>query len=217
MRIKTIALVAGIALWMTSPAWAGTITYNFMQASGGKQGTQVTYTVNGYSITAAGYQEGFNSNTPTDLYVKKSGGDESGLGINNENDHEIDTSQFIQLDLSSLADAGITSGDLSIGSVQSGEGYAVYTSDQLDSLGNWQLNGTQDNSPFSVSWSANDPILGITAYVPKYGKESSDVLLMSLSATDPTPEPASLVLMGTGLLALAFGYRRYSKFSLAKQ
>lgn len=216
MRIKMAALVIAMVMWMTAPAWAGTI--NFTQATSGKQGTQLTYTAGGYSITATGYQEGYYGNSATDLYVKKSGGDESGLGINNENDHEIDTAQFIQLDLTSLADAGITSGDLTIGSVQSGEGYGIYTSNKPGKLGALELTGTLDDSPFLVSWSATDPIIGVTAYVPKYGNRDADILLVSLSTTnDPTPEPASLALMGTGLLGLALAYRRYSKFSLAKQ
>lgn len=214
MRIKIAALAIGIALW-TAPAWAGTI--NFTQGYSGQQGTQITYTLDGATITAYGYQEGYSGNSPTDLYVKTSGGDESGLGINYENDHEIDTSQFIQLNLSNLANLGITSGDLSIGSVQSGEGYAIYDSNKVGSLGSLQLTGTLDETPFSISWSATDPIIGVTAYVPKGGNYDADVLLMSLSThNDPTPEPASLALMGTGLLALAYGYRRYSKVSLAK-
>lgn len=213
MRIKIAALAIGIALW-TAPAWAGTI--NFTQGYSGMQGTQLTYTLDGTTITATGYQEGW-PNSKTDLYVKTSGGDESGLGINNEDDHEIDTSQFIQLNLSNLAGLGITSGDLSMGSVQSGEGYAIYDSNKVGLPGSLQLTGTLDETPFSISWSAADPLIDVTAYVPKNGNCDADVLLMSLSThNDPTPEPASLALMGTGLLALAFGYRRYGKVSLAK-
>lgn len=214
MRIKIAALAIGIALW-TSPAWAGTI--NFTQGYSGKQGTQLTYSLDGATITAYGYQEGYRGNSPTDLYVKTSGGDESGLGINNEDDHEINDSQFIQLNLANLAGAGITSGDLTIGSVQRGEGYAIYDSNTVGLLGNLQLTGTLDETPFAISWSAADPIIGLTAYVPRNGNCAADVLLMSLSTpNDPTPEPASLALMGTGLLGLAYAVRRYGKLSPAK-
>lgn len=227
MRFKMVALIAGVVLtmMMTSTAWAENINYNFSTGPSGKQGTQLTYTSGGISITANGYE--FNPYYPRygppslseDLYVKKSGGDESGLGLANEDDHEIDTSEFIQLDLTNLANAGIFSGDLTIGGVQPGEGYSVCTSNTLGTLGTCGIYGTLDDTPFEISWSATDPIVGITAWVPEFGNCDTGVLLVDLSTNTPqsrTPEPASLLLVGTGLLGMAFACRRFSKRSCAK-
>ncbi|MGH9404605.1 MAG: PEP-CTERM sorting domain-containing protein [Terriglobia bacterium] len=235
MRFKAIAMIAGVVLLMTAPAWATSFNYSFencgqisstLGAGGACPGnlktSGATYTAGGTSITAVGYQAGIGT---TNLYVKKDGGDESGLGIANESDHEIADNQIIQLNLTNLALAGITSGNLALGSVQTGEGYAIFTSNQAGTLGSLELTGTLDDTGFPVTWTQSDPFIGITAVDPNSSCDwncgtnyHSDVLLVSLSAstpTSPTPEPASLALMGTGLLAIAFAVRK--RFSLAKQ
>lgn len=213
MRIKLAVLIAGIAFLTAGPAWAGNITVNFSACPSGYTcpgaiGTSQTYSSAGYTITAYGFQHNAaGSYSATDLYVKESGGDESGLGISNETNHEIDSNQMIQLDLTNLANAGITSGSLMIGSVQSGEGYAISKSNAIGTLGSLELTGTLDETSFPISWTANDPILSITAYVPgSNGNPQSNVLLMDFSANQPTPEPASLVLVATGLAILGLGY-----------
>ena len=109
----------------------GTGTWNF-NAPVGALGTSQTYTVNGLTITAYGYT---SPSTATALYGKNDAGDEHGLGIASDGDHEIDTNHYIQLDLSQLQAAGMLNAQIQIGSMQAGEPSAVYGSNTLGSLG----------------------------------------------------------------------------------
>ncbi|MBI1840676.1 MAG: putative Ig domain-containing protein, partial [Verrucomicrobia bacterium] len=120
--------------------------WNFSTPSGAL-GSSQTYTVNGLIITAAGFA---GANTPTSLYGKNLGGNESGLGIASDKDHEINTSTYIQLDLKQLIDAGAQNVQLIIGSVQSGEGYNIYGSAVPGSIGALLLSDTKDNTAFAM-------------------------------------------------------------------
>jgi len=148
----------------------------------GTLGTSQSYTVNGLTITAYGY---YYSNpttpgTPTKLYGKQDGGDENGLGIaNTSSDHEITNTTFVQLDMQNVLNAGATSAQMSVGSVQTGESYAIYGSNTLGVLGT-QLatNLTADDTVFNVPNFGNYRYVALTAV-------SHDVLLEFFSVGFP--------------------------------
>ena len=117
----------------------------------GTLGTSQPYTVNGVTITAYGFNNG-NPGTPTALYGKNNGGNENGLGINSNVNHEIDINHFVQLDLNQVIAAGVTSGTMSIGSMQAGEPANVYGSNTLGVIGTLLMTVpvTLDNTPFAM-------------------------------------------------------------------
>jgi hypothetical protein len=202
MKFKFAAILLGALLWAAMPAHADTVTYDFGGCPMGHTcpggiGTSQTYTSGAFTITAYGFNL---DGSATPLYVKMSGGDETGLGLARKSDFEIQTDSMIQLDFTNLANAGILSGMLTLGSVQGGEGYTICESNTIGLLGGSCFSGTLDMTAFPISWSKADPILSITA-------NSHDVLLVSESSTfTQTPEPATLTLVGTGLL---FAIRRF--------
>ena len=138
-------------------------------------GTSQAYTVNGITVTAYGFT---NAGAPTNLYWKQAGGDENGLGLaNTGSDHEIDTNNFIQLDLSDLIAKGATSAGMTIGSIQSGEGFNLYGSNTLGQIGVLLQSGTStiDFTPFAI------PQFGTYKYV-SVRASAADVLLDAVSA-----------------------------------
>jgi hypothetical protein len=150
---------------------SSTAVWNFLNPLGQLGSTQA-YTVNGITITAHGY---YNNGSATNLYAKNEGGDETGLGLAYENDHEVDTNGFIQLDLQNVIASGASSVSLSIGSVQSGEKYNVYGSNTLGSIGTLLIsNSTKDSTLFTVPSYPNYRYIAIRA-------TSGDVVLISLS------------------------------------
>ncbi len=149
----------------------------------GTLGTSQTYTVNGKTITAYGFNNG-NPGTPTALYGKNLGGDETGLGINSNVNQEIDINHFVQLDLNQIIAAGVTSGTMMIGSMQAGEPAKVFGSNSLGIQGTLLMTVpvTLNNTPF--------PIPGFPAYryisVQAGAPTPADVLLQQVSFSCPT-------------------------------
>jgi hypothetical protein len=120
---KLLIVLSCLGLAMATSAT--TVTFTFQENGSNKDlGPSSTFTESGFSITANGFD---TAGTASDLYAKFTSGDatETGLGMNNDvPDHEIDTTHFIQLNLSNLK--GTTSCILTISSIQAGEGANVY-------------------------------------------------------------------------------------------
>lgn len=198
LAMKTLGIICGmtLALGLAVQSRADTVTFDFASPTG-KLGTSQVYISDGETLTAYGFQIGkHNKTTPTDLYGKQSGPDESGLGINYDpgKDHEISPQTFVQLDISGLSSSTI---GLEIGSVQAGEGFAVYGSNTLGGLGTWISSGGHklDGVLFTNNY-AGYQFLDITA-------TRNNVVLGELTtSTSPTPEPATLGMLGGGLLLL---------------
>jgi len=153
---------------------SSTVLWSFSTPTGAL-GISQAYTADGLTITAYGYT---NASTPAALYGKQQGGDENGLGIKGEVDSEINTMTYVQIDLSNLINAGAQGATMSIGSVQSGEGYNLYGSSTLGSIGTLLTSGTLDNTAFAIPSFGTYRYVGIRA-------SAGDVLLATVGATVP--------------------------------
>ena len=204
MKISRIAQLA-LALTAAPSIWATALFFDFSSPPN-TLGTSQTYISNGVTITAYGYN---GSNIFINLYGKNLTGDESGLGLDATNaSHEITTNTYVQLDLQNLWAASPTAFSMILGSAQAGEGWALFGSTTQGSLGSSLLTGSSEASQ----------VFGVIPSAYRYisvQATAGDVLLTSLSATIPdvppasaTPEPSSLVLIGSGLIAVAFLGRR---------
>lgn len=206
------ALGAALFALSISPAFATVVWQlnpnNLNQPTGT---TMQSYTVSGYTITASGYDNKNGIGTPTQLFFKNvgpiNGAFEIGLGVNNTSDHELQAGSstsnpfdFIQLNLSSIIQAGATSGAVSVTSVQSGEAFTIFGSNTAGTLGT-QLGGTFGSSSDNVF--VNLPNFGQYNFY-SIAAADGDVLVKAVSANFPAvPEMNALLPIAALLAAVA--------------
>lgn len=219
MKVKMVVLAG--ALLAAAPVFASGLTIDFSNPST-ISGDTATYTVGLNTVTATGYDcHGDNtlqSGCSTDgvsLFAKQGGLGETGLGISNGGDNEIDSDQFVQLDFGQLANMGITSLTFNIGSVQNGEGFRIFQSDAAgdpeDLLATVTGNGT--NNPNGIASATVTVSLNGDNFIDISSLESADTsndILVGGASSGATPEPGTLVLFGTGLLLTGLGLRRFA-------
>jgi hypothetical protein len=171
------------------------------------------------SIVASGFHSNGGSLTP--LFYKTGGADETGLGmlVDPSGDHEINGTQSVQLDLSSLLTQyathslfSIVSATISLGSVQGGESYAIFGSNTAGSGSSGSLLGgsASNDGSLTLSLAQLDQFKYISITAPKGNVlvDAVSVTTASVGHVGSTPEPATSALMGGGLLGAAFLIRR---------
>ena len=213
--LKTALLIlCGSVAFVAFSAQATVVTWNLnpsaLDQSVGSSSN--SYTVSGNTITAYGYDNNGGTGVAHELFYKNAGADEIGLGLVGTLHNELQVSngnplQFIQLDLTSVLSAGFFNGQLSVGSVQSGELFDLYGSNALGVLGT-KLNSTsydssQDDQFVSV------PSFGTYKFISVVSA-AADVLPVAFQA-EITPVPEATSILPTAFLAIvvtAFEARR---------
>lgn len=227
MKTKLALWIVGLSLLGAAPVFATGASLNFNNPNT-ISGDAATFTFDSHTITATGYQCTDNtlnscSTDGVSLATKNSGTGEMGLGIvgGSHGDGEIAAGNFIQLDFSQFASLGITSLTFQIESVQNGEGFRLFESNTSGMPGASPLltvTGNGTNNPGSIVTQTVSVNLAQNAYLDfsalQSGSGSNDVLLGTMATPssggpDPTPEPGTLVLFGTGMLLVGGVMRRY--------
>ena len=214
--LTALAVSAGIVLGAAS-AQAATIIWNLDSPPGipsPNPNTQ-TFTAGGITISANGFMNGNFSGPPNlALFVKTSGGDETGLGSNVDStgDHELNGTQWIQIDFTAARAAGVTDFDFVMGSTTATqpEAWRVFGSNSATSLGSQILTGNDELVTHDLT-GAN----GAFAYY-NFQATQGNVLLASVSGVSAVPEPATWAMMLLGFVGLGLAFRQSRrKMSLA--
>lgn len=150
------------------------------------------------------------------LFEKYTSGNasETGLGLDISTDNEIRPTTFINLDAKNLKDNGLGNLKLKIGSIQTGEDYYVWgsndTGGENTSSGHAAttytlLSGTEVDSGEQSTFSVSNTDLGLYRYFTVSAKpnssNSSDVLIDNGASAEAVPEASTLIGFGS-LLSL---------------
>jgi hypothetical protein len=149
-RIRLSVLVfcaAFLAAFIATSSWASIVwdlNPNHQNAPVGSSSR--TYTSSGFTITAYGFDNHAGIGTAHNLYYKNvspiGGAVEMGLGLTNTPNNELQAGlHFIQFDFTAALAAGMFNGQISVGSIQTGESFSIFGSNTLGTLGT-QLGGT---------------------------------------------------------------------------
>ncbi len=138
-------------------------------------GNSQTYTSGAIPIVAYGYS---TSSSPMMLYGTIGSGDDYGLGVYGASHNEIDSSHFVQFDISKLNAANPSAVTITVTDVQSGESYNIYGSNTPGSLGTplFSTNQTTDATPITLTGISGYKYISVHAI-------SGLVLVANISAT----------------------------------
>lgn len=209
--LKTsLFLICGSLALVASSSWATLVTWNLnsTNANASLGASSQTFTVSSFAITAYGFDT--SGSTPHTLYYKDTGGDH-GLGLVGTPHNEIQTTNFIQFDFTSILSLGFTNGQLKMSSVDPGESFNLYGSNTLGVLGTL-LTG----SPFGDSTNntfINLPSFGTYRFVSVIANVA-DILPWAFQAEfTPIPEAGTLIpviLLAAAAMALEARRRRHA-------
>ena len=208
-----VAVVAAFAASVSQASIVWDLNPNNLNAPVGS--SSHTYTSSGYTITAYGFDNTGGFGTAHELFFKNqapiNGAVERGLGLTNTTSNEIQVSlNFIQFDFTAALAAGLFNGQISVGSIQTGEAFSIYGSNTLGTLGT-QVGGTFgsafDNQFVSIPNFGQFHFYSIVA-------AADDVLPVAIRADLPAiPEMNALLPIAAMLLLLLatnFWRRRFS-------
>ncbi len=196
--LGSLALAASVSV--ASMAQAAPINFSF---AGPNQDLGATHSYTAGTPLLTVLAAGFSGTKPVHLYGKDLGGNERGVGLVNDpsKQHEITPGSFVQLDVQGLI-GNVASMSVMFGfnSATDGEEYAVYGSNVSGTLGTLLTSGfdqTSHNLPHFSDYKYYD-----------FESLHGNVLLHEISANQEVPEPASMALVGVGLIGLGYIRRR---------
>ena len=175
--------------------------------------SSLTFTSSGQSITAYGFDNNAGIGTARELFYKDrppvDGAVEFGLGLNNVPHNEINAGlHFIQFDFTAMLAAGMMNGEITVGSIQATEAFAIYGSNTLGTL------GTQVGGPFTGlafdNQSVAIPNFGQFNYYSILATEGS-VLVIAVQGDLPAIPEMNALLPIAALVLLVFATNAWRK------
>ena len=208
-NISASLFAAGTLLLIgLTSAQADTVTYDFLAlhpVTGDMGAGAMNFTpIGSPTLTASGF---YLSGSAQDLYIKNGGVGESGLGlVADPADHEIESTDFVQLDLNNLLLAGFTNFTITLGSLQTGEGGTIDLTNTAGTMTGATFGQTLLGGAVTQSWSFTDTnkrYVDITGA----GIAGGDVIIESLTTV---PDGGMTVaLLGGALIGLVAFRRRF--------